>query len=118
MSSRANLFVYSNAATLLSSSLSNTGFENVLYCCSTTNAGPIQNFTATSLSSNIPSYMIDIYKVYVLSNYIITLFISKLSIEKYELIMKYGFREQAACWEKNAVIYYLDHGRFFICPHY
>ena len=59
MPSRANLFVYSNAATLLSSGLSNTGLENVIYCSTTTDVGPIQNITATSLSSGIPYYMKD-----------------------------------------------------------
>ena len=54
MSSRANLFVYSNAATSLRSGLSNTGLENVIYCSTTTDAGPIQNFTETSLFSGIP----------------------------------------------------------------
>ena len=63
MPSRANLFVYSNAATLLSFGLSNTGLENVIYCSTTTDAGPSQNFTATSLSSSIPYYTKDIYQV-------------------------------------------------------
>ena len=63
MPSRANLFVYSNAATLLSSGLSNTDLENVIYCSTTTDAGPIQNFIATSLCSGIPCYMKDIYQV-------------------------------------------------------
>ena len=62
MPSRANLFVYSIAATLLCST-SNTGLENVIYCSTTTDVGPIQNFTATSLSSGIPYYMKDIYQV-------------------------------------------------------
>ena len=46
MSSRANLFVYSNAAISRRSGLSNTGLENVVYCSTicTTDAGPIQNF--------------------------------------------------------------------------
>ena len=60
--SPANLFVYSNAATLLSSGLSNTDLENVIYCSTTTDTGPIQNFTATSLSSGIPYYMKTIYQ--------------------------------------------------------
>ena len=63
--SRANLFVYSNLATLLSFGLSNTGLENVIYCSTTTDTGPIQNFTATSLSSGIPYYMKVIYEVYI-----------------------------------------------------
>ena len=62
MSSQADLFVYSNAETSLRSGLSNTGLENVIYCSTTTDAGPIQNFTATSLSSGIPYYMKDIYQ--------------------------------------------------------
>ena len=52
-----------NAVTSLRSGLSNTGLENVIYCSTTTDAGPIQNFTATSLSSSIPYYMKDIYQV-------------------------------------------------------
>ena len=64
MASKANLIcVYSNAATLLAFGLSNTGLENVIYCSTTTDAGPIQNFTALSLSSGIPYYMKDIYQV-------------------------------------------------------
>ena len=58
-----NLFVYSNAATSLRSDLSNTGLENVIYCSTTTDAGPIQNFTEMSLSSGIPYSMKDIYQV-------------------------------------------------------
>ena len=88
MPSRANLFRNSNAVTLLSSGLSKTGFENVIYCSTiylyTTDAGPIQNFTATSLSGGIPYYQkkkhLSITSI--LSNYLITVFISKLSIEK------------------------------------
>ena len=57
MFSRANLFVYSNASTSRRSGLSNTGLENVIYCSTTTDAGPIQNFTETSLFSGIPSSM-------------------------------------------------------------
>ena len=60
---RSNLFVYPNAATLLRSGLSNTGLENVIYCSTTTDAGPIQNFTEMSLSSGIPSSMKDTYQV-------------------------------------------------------
>ena len=63
MSSQANLFVHSNAVTSLRSGLSNTGLENVIYCSTTTDAGPIQNFTTTSLSSGIPYYMKDIPQV-------------------------------------------------------
>ena len=62
MSSRSNIFVYSNTATLLSSDLSNTGLENIIYCSTTTDAGPIQTFTSTSLSSGIPYYTKDIYQ--------------------------------------------------------
>ena len=63
MSSRTNLFVYSNDTTLLRSGLSNTGLENVMYCSTTTDAAPIQNFTEMSLSSCIPYSMKDIYQV-------------------------------------------------------
>ena len=63
MSSRANLFVYSNAATLLSFGLSNIGMENVIYCSTINDAGLIQNLRATSLSSDIPYYTKDIYQV-------------------------------------------------------
>ena len=63
MPSPANLFVYSKAATLLRSGLSNTGLETVIYCSTTTDAGPIQNITATSLSSGIPYHMKTIYQV-------------------------------------------------------
>ena len=109
MPSRANLFVYSNAVTLLNSGLSNTGLENVIYCSTTTDAGPIQNFTATSLSADIPYYKKKKKKkrkkhlssTNVLSNYLIALFISKLSIEKHQLMMKCGFREQGVCREKK-----------------
>ena len=55
ISSQANLFVYSNVATSLSSSLSYSGLEN--------DTGPIQNFTAVSLSSGIFYYMKGIYQV-------------------------------------------------------
>ena len=88
------MFVYSNAATLLSSGLSNTGLENVIYCSTATEAGPIQNCIATSLSSGIPLHERYLSSITVLLNYLITLFISKLSIEKHQLIMKCGFREQ------------------------
>ena len=63
MSSRPNLFVCSNAATLLSSGLSNTGLENAIYCSTTSDAGLIQNFTAASLSSGILCYTKDIDQV-------------------------------------------------------
>ena len=63
MSSRANLFVYLNAVTLLSSGLSNIGLENVIYCSTTIDAGPIHNFTALFLSSGIPYYMKNMYQV-------------------------------------------------------
>ena len=63
MSSKVNLFVYSKSATLLAFGLSNTCLENVMYCSTITDAGPIQNFTAMSLSSGIPYYMKDIYQV-------------------------------------------------------
>ena len=57
MSSRTNLFVYSNAEISRRSGLSNTGLENVIYCSTTTDAGPIQNFTETSLFSGIPFFL-------------------------------------------------------------
>ena len=57
MSSRTNLFVYSNAATLLRSGLSNTSLENGIYCSTTTDAVPIQYFIEMSLSSGIPYSM-------------------------------------------------------------
>ena len=82
MSSRANLFVYSNAAILRRSGLSNTGLENVIYCSTTPDAGPIQNFTETSLFSGIPFLWKHLSSINVLSNYLIPLFISKLSTEK------------------------------------
>ena len=63
MSSRTNLFVYLNDTTLLRSGLLNTGLENVMYCSSTTDADPIQNFIEMSLSSCIPYSMKDIYRV-------------------------------------------------------
>ena len=44
--------------------------------------------------------------------------ISKLSIEKHQLIMKCGFREQGICREKKSVIYYLGHITLFVCPQY
>ena len=102
MSSCANLFVYSNAATLVSSGLSNTGLENVFYCSTSTDAGPIR-----ILQQRL--YLVVLSSINVLSNHLITLFISKLSIEKHQLIIKCGFREQGVCREKHSVIYYLDH---------
>ena len=63
MSSRANLFVYSFTATLLSSGLWNTSLVNEIYCSTTSDADLIQNFTATSLSGGIPYYMKAIYQV-------------------------------------------------------
>ena len=70
MSSQAILFVYSNAATSWRSGLSNTDLENVIYCSATTDAGPIQNFTETSLVSGIPYSM----KAFIKYKYIIQLF--------------------------------------------
>ena len=117
MSSKANLFVYSNAATLLAFSLSNTDLENVIYCSTTTDAGPIQNFIAVFIWWYSLLHERHLSSKNVLSNYLVPLFISKQSIEKHPLIMKCGFREQGVCREKTSVIYYLDHITLFVCPH-
>ena len=81
MSSLANLFVYSNAATLLSSDLSNTGLENLsLYY---NRRRPHSEFYSNVF---IKWYSLlherHLSSISVLSNYLITLFISKPSIEQ------------------------------------
>ena len=118
MSSRANLFVYSNASTSRRSGLSNTGLENVIYCSTTTDAGPIQNFTETSLFSGIPYSMKAFMKYKCIIQLFNPIFFIKLSIEKHQLIKKCGFREQGVCREKTSVIYYLDDITVFVCPHF
>ena len=56
------LFVYLGAAAVLSITLTNIVFENVIYFSSTTDASRIQNFTAVALTSG-PYYMKDIYQI-------------------------------------------------------
>ena len=120
MSSRANVFVYSNASTSRRSGLLNTGLENVIYCSTTTDAGPIQNFRETSLFSGIPYSMKAFikYKCSIIQLFNPIIFFIKLSIEIHQLIKKCGFREQGVCREKTSVIYYLDDITLFVCPHF
>ena len=56
------LFVYLSAATVLSITLTNVVFENVIYFSTTTDASRIQNFTAVSLTRG-QYYMKDIYQI-------------------------------------------------------
>ena len=102
MSSQANLFVYSNAATLLTFGLSNTGLENVIYCSSTTDADPHSEFYSNVF---ISWYSLlherHLSSINVLSNYLVPLFISKLSIEKHHLTNEVLFQRAGDLRGKN-----------------